>query len=414
MKTMSHILNPAVLSGPLVSLLVLAIAASSRLSAAPDATVTEPKTHTLFMGADLDLQVAGDFCRVRDVSGDSFIVNAKGVEHSVPMDKGLVNLKVQQSLKLTEASAIIADLKSDRVYTDANDPRNKFAHEQPGSTGSALADIAAGQAITTNISNAAAAHNTDPHMAAGAAAAQGNIASANQGAANAFASEQFSEANNVGNYVAKMQEELAKQLFDAMEVNFKVSSEQPLTRPYVVIIARYHDKDTNPPKYKSWIFAKALPPINGKPQKVHLVQGGFPLGFVMDDFKVHLFDRGGELATNVADNRVELTYNDAFKYVLLDYQSAHKGASLPAAPVMGRLPPGWHARLSSEQLSQPYFVKVSKDGMPLGTYADEAGSRPVTDPDLQSIVSEIRFTPTLDKGKPVEGMTKLRLGDIRI
>jgi hypothetical protein len=81
---------------------------------------------------------------------------------------------------------------------------------------------------------------------------------------------------------------------------------------------------------------------------------------------------------------------------------------------MGRLPPGWHAQLTSEQLSQPYFVKVSKDGMPLGTYADEAGSRPVTDPNLQSVVSEIRFTPTLDKGKAVEGMTKLRLGDIRI
>ena len=111
---------------------------------------------------------------------------------------------------------------------------------------------------------------------------------------------------------------------------------------------------------------------------------------------------------------MELSYNDAFKYVLLDYQSAHKGASLPAAPVMGRLPAGWHTRLTSEQLSQPYFVKVSKNGMPLGTYADEACSHPVTDPNLQSVISEIRFTPALDKGKVVEGMTKLRLDNIQI
>jgi hypothetical protein len=38
----------------------------------------------------------------------------------------------------------------------------------------------------------------------------------------------------------------------------------------------------------------------------------------------------------------------------------------------------------------------------------------VTDPYLQSVVKEIRFTPALDKGKAVEGTTKLRLGDIRI
>jgi hypothetical protein len=414
MKIKSHILNPAVLSGPILSLLVLATAASSRLSAAPDASVTESKTHTLFMGADLDLRVASDFCRVQDVSGDSFVVKAGGSERLVPMNNGLINLKVQQSLKLTEASATIADLKSDRVYTDANDPRKKFNREQPGMSGMAATDLATGGAVFAHMMNGAAMSGGGSGASSAAAAAQAANDVANIQMANAVSAESLSEMNNIGNYVAKMQAELDKKLFDAMEVNFDVSSEQPLTRPYVVIIARYHDKDTNPPKYKNWIFAKALPQVDSKPQKVHLVQGGFPLGFVMDDFKVHLFDRGQELATNVADNRVELTYNDAFKYVLLDYQSAHKGASLPAAPVMGRLPPGWHAQLTSEQLSQPYFVKVSKDGMPLGTYADEAGSRPVTDPNLQSVVSEIRFTPTLDKGKAVEGMTKLRLGDIRI
>ena len=134
----------------------------------------------------------------------------------------------------------------------------------------------------------------------------------------------------------------------------------------------------------------------------------------MDDFKVHLFDRGQELATNVADKRVELTYSDAFRYFLIDYIGDHKGASRPAAPVMGRLPAGWQARLTPDQLTQAYFVKVSKDGMPVGTYADEACSKPVTDPYLQSVVKEIRFAPTLDKGKAVEGTAKLRLGDIQI
>ena len=412
MKTMSRIPNPAVLSGPILSVLVFLVVASSPSTAATDATPAEPKTHTLFMGADIDLKVNNDFYRVRDVAGETFVVSAGGSEQLVPMNKGLINLKVQQSLKLTEASATIAKLKGERVYTPANDPTKKFMHQ--ASSGQDLADLADGFSLEMSGSLGVMSNNPDPHQAGVAAAAKAGMGALSQNATSAHASAQYGEANNIGNYVAQMQRELALELFDAMDVTFEVSSDKPLLRPYVVIIARYHEKNATAGKVRSWIFAKELPPVDSRPQKVHLTQGGFPLGFVMDDFKVHLFDRGQELATNVADDRVALTYNDAFTYFLLEYKGAHKGASLPAAPVMGQLPPGWHTRLTADQLSQPYFIKVSKDGLPLGAYADEACSQPVTDPYLQSVVKEIRFTPALDKGKAVEGTTKLRFGDIRI
>ena len=410
MKTMSRIPNPAVLSGPILSVLVFLVVASASSAVEPVATIAEPKTHTLFMGADIDLKVNNDFCRVRDVAGDSFVVSASGSEQLVPMNKGLINLKVQQSLKLTEASATIAKLKGERVYTPANDPTKKFMRQ--AASGQGVADLADGFSLEMSGSLGVMANIKDPHQAGVAASAQAGMGQLAQNANTAHASAQYGEANNMGNYVAQMQRELALELYDAMDVTFEVSSEKPLLRPYVVIIARYREK--NATAGKSWIFAKELPPIDHTPQKVHLVQGGFPLGFVMEDFKVHLFDRGQELATNVADDRVALTYNDAFTYFLLEYKGAHKGASLPAAPVMGQLPPGWHTRLTADQLSQPYFIKVSKDGLPLGAYADEACSQPVTDPFLQSVVKEIRFTPALDKGKAVEGTTKLRFGDIRI
>ena len=57
------------------------------------------------------------------------------------MKNGLISLKVQQSLKLTEASATIADLKGDRAYTEANDPRKKFNRE-PRVGGTAAIDLA--------------------------------------------------------------------------------------------------------------------------------------------------------------------------------------------------------------------------------------------------------------------------------
>jgi hypothetical protein len=414
MKTLAHIHHPASRLSLFLPLFALLPVASAPSFAAPAASANEPKTHTLFMGADIDLKVKDQFCRVRDVEGDSFIVSANGTEHSVPMSKGLLDMKVQQSLKLTEASATIADLKGDRVYTDANDPRKKFSREQPGNSGGDAFGSSAGIGVQGRVMLGNASNATGMGSEEVRAGAQLNMQHIGEGINSAANSESFSEGNNIGNYVAKMQEELDKELYDAMEVTFAVSSEKPLAQPYVVIIARYHEKDANPVRYRNWIFAQALNPVGSKPQKVHVVKGGFPLGFIMDDFKVHLFDRGQELATNVSDKRVELTYADAFRYVMIDYVSAHKGASLPAAPVMGQLPSGWHSRLTPEQLTHSYFIKVSKDGMPLGAYSDEACSQSVPDSFVQSIVNEIRFTPALEKGKAVEGITKLRLGDIRI
>ena len=148
MKTKSLICHPAVLSGPILSVLVFSLVASSPSTAAPDATAAEPKTHTLFMGADLDLKVATDLCRVRDVDGDAFVVSGNGAEHLVPMKKGLIDLKVQQSLKLTDVSATIADLKGERAYTPANDPTKKFMRQQSGTSGQDESNRADGFALT--------------------------------------------------------------------------------------------------------------------------------------------------------------------------------------------------------------------------------------------------------------------------
>jgi len=173
MKTISHIPHSAVLSGPILSVLVFSVVASSHSTAAPDTTATEPKTHTLFMGVDLDLKVNNDFCRVRDVSGDSFVVSASGSEQLVPMNKGLINLKVQQSLKLTEASATITNLKGERAYTPANDPTKKFMRQ--AASGQDLADLADGFSLEMSGSLGVMANNKDPHQAGVAASAQAGM-----------------------------------------------------------------------------------------------------------------------------------------------------------------------------------------------------------------------------------------------
>jgi len=182
----------------------------------------------------------------------------------------------------------------------------------------------------------------------------------------------------------------------------------------VVVVAQYREPNKPPGALHSWIYARALEPIDSKPRKVRIVQGGFPQGFELEKFQVHLFEHGEELATNVADKRVPLTRDEAFQYVLIDYVSSHKGASLPATPAMGRLPADLRTRLDSGQLTQRFFVKVSKDGLPVETYVDESCSRKVDDPYLQSVIQDIRFKPALEKGRPIEGIALLRFCDLRM
>ncbi len=400
---------------------VIAAAATVLTGAAAPAADTPtpppapPKTHTLFMGADLEVQVKQDFCRVRDVSGDAFVVNDSGNDRSIPMSGAPVSLRVQQSLKLTTASATVTNLKGERTYTASNDPVKRFMREQPGSAAQTAVGMADGNAML--MSNLKAAGGT---IKAGGRVYEGGIGTigsratqAQQEAATAGMAN-FSEANNIGAYASRMQAELDKELFDAMEVTFEVSSEKPLTDPYVVIIARYHEQDAAPGKSRNWIFAKALAPIDQNPRKVKVREGGFPPGFVMEDYKVHLYDHGVELATNVADKRVALTRDEAFQYLVIEHIANHKGADAPAAPVMGRLPPDLPAKLQAGQLSQPYYVTVTKDGLPGEAFADASCKEKVNDPYLQAAVQGLRFKPALQKGRPVAGVAQVKFSDLHL
>ena len=101
-----------------------------------------------------------------------------------------------------------------------------------------------------------------------------------------------------------------------------------------------------------------------------------------------------------------LTRDEAFAYVMIEYFSSHKGATVVATPVLGHLTAEARVGLTSQQISAPYFVKVSKDGLPLAAYADMACTQPV-DSVIEPLIANVRFTPALEKGKPVEGVARL-------
>jgi hypothetical protein len=378
-------------------------------SSAPASAEAEPKTHTLFMGADFDVQTNKVFHRVRDVSGGSFVIKIKGEEILVPMHQAPVQLKIQQSLKLTENSATIGDLKGERAYSPANDPVKKFNREQSGGANHLQAKQAGiGSYAKQQDVGSVERSGARPEVVA-SAKQQALVASANY---ESSLSAEKSDFNNIGAYAAKLQEELAKKLFDAMEVTFEVSSPQPQNSPYVVIVAQYRERDERPGIAHNWIYARTLDPIDSKPRKVRVLQGGLPPGFALLSFKLHLYDHGQELATNLADKRVLLARDDAFLYLKIDYISSHKDATLPPTAAMGKLPPDLRSRLTSAQINQTFFVKVSKDGLPAEVFVDEACSQKVDDAYILSVIRDIRFNPALENGRAVDGIARLNFDSL--
>ena len=207
--------------------------------------------------------------------------------------------------------------------------------------------------------------------------------------------------------------DLAKKLFDAVAVEFEISSATPLKQPFVVLIVRYREKEDDTGTARNMVYARALNEIGAKPQKIRILKGGLPPGYTLEKYQVHLYNAGREIASDVAPQRVPLTRDDAFAYMKIEYLSTHKGATLTTVPALGKLDKTVRSTLTEPQLNAAYFVKVTKDGLPVAAFTDEACSQPV-ETMLGTVVNGVRFYPALEKGKPVEGVARLVLSELTI
>lgn len=389
----------------------LAVAAAKD-PAPPPAAPAGPKSHVLFMGTDLAVQRGTNFLRVRDVSGSSFMVKAGEEEVYVPMLMRSANLKIDHALKLAKTTIKLDRLRGDRTYTPANDPRLKAQRRSGAAAGAAAASDLNNFRIA-ELEIAVAASKADP---SGPSARTQELERMLDGAneAQAELSSTTADFTSVGVHADRMQGDLADGNFDAMEVEFEVSSEVPLDNPYLVVISRFRERGTKPGLARNWIYAKSLEPIGPKPRYVRIREGGFPYGFILEDYQVHIYNRGEEVATNVSPKRVELTRDEALQYLLLQHLGTNKAASVPPKPVLGDLPPDLSARLGAGQYTQTYYVKVDKEGRPGGAFADAACTRRVEDPYLEPVFAGLRFLPALDKGKPIDGVCRVKLGNLRL
>ena len=370
----------------------------------------EPKTHVLFMGANLDVRQEKKLYRVEDVVGSEFMIRVNQKEVFVPTRQRTTGLKVEYDLKLSDTSVQLDGLAAGPAYTPANDPRLKFDRAS-GAAGGAMAvlSLAQGEVFRAD-QQAVFGGKKDPNAPDGVKEPDPvEVAMAKVGAATLAMGE---SRYSTGEQADIMQRELAAGNHDAMEVSFTISSPVELDDPYLVILFKFLDRDAKPGDEGMLIYAKALDPIGPNPKYLRVREGGMPVGFKYLDCQVHIYNHGQEVATNLASNRVDLSRDEAREYILVQHLGTNRGVTLPASAVRGTLPRPRRAELSLDQMNRTAYVKVSPDAQVLGVYQDETCQLVLEDERYVAVIGEIFFKPALDRGKPVEGVARLRLGDI--
>ena len=406
------------------------------------------KTHTLFMGAEIAISLDKDLYPVRDVLGSNWVIDINGREREISAKEAPIKVKITPTLKLTEASATIQGFKRVQVYSFANDPSTRLtkALTQAGVTNVMLQGVAqdaqnlaqtasnkalGGAAILAGADNqfgaaaqlytaqtAPAATHPPPAVPGLIGYPPNPLASSTLGDGQQIVTDMANQASSAADSNLATSDEATGRIttpgLDALDVEFDIRAAKTLQEPYVVTMTRFRRQGAKPGMVQNMVYAKALHPIDMHLSHVHFTEEGFPFGYELVDFQLHVYNRGEEIATNIAADRVELTREEAFEYVKMDYIGSHKGATLPAEPAMGRLPAELPTRLAQGQYRQSFYVKVSKDGLADEAYSDPACTRKIDDPFLESVVKRIRFKPALNGGKPVDGFATVNLGNLTI
>jgi len=388
----------------------------------------EPKSHVLFMGADLSVQREKKFYRVENVVGSEFMIRVNKKEVFIPTRLRSTEIKVGHDLKLTGAVVQLDGWQSGPGYTPANDPNLKFQRESGAAGGAAaVQDLAYGKMVSAELSNSfaqaavIAAGDGDPfRQASGDPGSEGALAAA----ARAYANLEVSRAQldgssqmmmqdryNTGTHADTLAKELAEGNYDAVEASFKISSPIELNDPYMVLMFKILERDAKPGSEGMLIYAKTLDPITTKPHYIRVREGGLPRGFKFVECQIHIYNRGREVATNVSPKRVDLTRDEARQYILMEHLGANKGVTVPAMPTAGGLRPGDRERLTNEQLIRTSYVKVSPEGTLVAAFADEACTIQLDDGSMTAVLGEVFYKPALVNGKPVEGVARVRLSD---
>jgi hypothetical protein len=339
---------------------------------------------------------------VVDVEGDLLVVDIEGVRTPLRTPASELPIQMKPAMKLGRRAAEVSGLRGTPVFSADNHPHR--ASEQ----GAALAQDASAVADLANFNlrrTETALGATDLAQLGGSPDQQVALASAQQALRDSLhdagSTTPLSATQPAGGASA----------FDALLVNFVVAAPRVLDRPYAMVFVRYLEQPGNSQTARVRIFPLLLARVDAKPRRFHLLRAGLPPGYELERCEVHLFERGREVPTNVSARQVAITTDEAFQYTLAGHLADLRTATQPPMPARDFWPADLEARLGEGNRNRLVFVRVEKNGEATGAFHDERGTLRIAEPEIESLLPDLRFFPALAKGKPVPGMCRVNLGD---
>jgi len=394
-------------------------ALASAATSNPETPVTPPKTHVMFVGAEIDVHHGDQFLRIEDVTGSRIVARSGDKPVELRMSSRLP-LRVSEAIKVANKNVAISNLKTERTYTlDADPFRALVDASQLAAGATAVQDIANREMRAAesrlNYATAQAAAAGNPQDAAQWAAA---VEGARSEAASAQAAQTASSfdvghgMNSVGAGSSVMQYQAAREAYNAIRVSFEIQPEHDLPKPYVAVIAQIRDPGSKPGEARKWVYVKSLNEISaGEKKTVSIYEAGMPPGFEIEHCDVHVFNGTEEFATSLSRRRIEVTDDEAHQFQILGHISANKGRTLP--PSLVARPASrdvWNA-LDAEQRARPVYARVSKTGKVVGAFRDAGLQQPLHDARIEALLQSLRFNPALEAGRPVEATVSVNLDD---
>ncbi len=365
--------------------------------AAPEAEAP-PKDHALFVGSTLMIKDGDAFRELVAANADTLTVVADGKTRALPR-KDVNSVRIEPSLKLSNLVAQVDHLRTTAVKAAPTGDRWAADRMQ------ILMDSMIGHSEETMhraINNLEFAQSWQ--SVAGSYALQG---------AQQLAAQRNTELSNVADAGSRLRNSVHSfgpndGTATAIEVSCEIAAPRAPRQAYALLVTEFRSDAREKPQYK--VHVEPLRDLGPKPRRVSMTQAGLPPGFILGRVDVHVYADGQELATNLSEQRVDLTADDALRYLVVCYVTAHPKETLPPTPLKIGVPADFKAQVPADQLERPLYVTIAVDGTVKEVSA--APDRAVaTTPYVDAAVRKFRYNPALKEGKPVESVAPLMLAD---
>lgn len=343
------------------------------------------------------------------VAGDDLNLTVLHDGRAVQIPRKGTRFKMEREPMLSRRQLAMEVIRAEPVHDPRSDPARETLQRQM-----MMSSIDEHRQDIASIEQANASANAEKVAALaespGSGVTQDDVRQADSAAAAATAklSEAFSmpmSPNFIPTYTGPRDEAG----FDAFEVSFRLSSAEPLRD--VMGLMRLEVRDSFSATPISVLKFFALRSVDPKPRKITVLQSGLPSGFSVAGYTIHLYVDGQELPTNLSENRLEVSGEEAHQFLVLRHSYTNAQATIPAQLIPELVPDRTRAGLRTADPALTVEFQIDKNGKATAASTSVvAGDSALGH--LNDLLRDVCFLPALQNGRPVASRGTFAISEI--